>query len=102
MTIRGSLALGLLLLATMIASCPALAMQLPSPLPIDAMQPVQPSEAGWVRAIWSARDGAPPSLANVVSNSDGIVLGSSLGKLHRFDGARFSEVEGPDGAPFRI
>jgi len=102
MTIRGSLALGLLLLSTVTVPCPAVAMQLPSPLPSDVMEPVQPSEAGWVRSAWSARDGAPPSLANVVSNSDGIVLGSSLGKLHRFDGARFSEVEGPDGAPFRV
>jgi len=102
MTIRASLALGLLFLSTVAVSCPAVAMQLPSPLPTDVMEPVQPSEAGWVRSAWSARDGAPPSLANVVSSSDGIVLGSSLGKLHRFDGARFSEVEGSDGAPFRV
>ena len=102
MTIRGSLTLVLLFLWTATVSCPAVAIQLPPPLPTDVMAPVQPSEAGWVRSAWSARDGAPPSLANVVSSSDGIVLGASLGKLHRFDGARFSEVEGLDGAPFRV
>lgn len=100
MTIRVPLALGLLFLWTV--SCTAVAIQLPTPLPTDVMEPVQPREAGWVQSVWSARDGAPPSLAALVPNSDGIVLGSSLGKLHRFDGARFSEVEGSDGSPFRV
>lgn len=102
MTTPRFLALGLVFLWNVVVSCPVVAMQLPHALATEVMEPVQPSDAGWAQSAWSARDGAPPSLANVVSNSDGIVFGSSLGRLHRFDGAHFSEVEGSDGSPFRV
>jgi signal transduction histidine kinase len=99
MGILGIIQLGGLLLG---GGGPVAAFDAPPRVPARIEEAAQPHDAGMVLTTWSQRDGLPAGPDYLVCTRSGILLFAGQGRIHRFDGSRFSVVEDDDGSPFAL